>query len=297
MTVYYTSTQQRIMGRLSEPYQIRAWIRGRSGFTAPEFYIRGRLSAEDVQNAPALNEEVIERMFLPRVAAVITFSAPELLLSASLNSFLLGLGVYLGFVWRRGLDTNAGTNDSRDIFITYIVSVSICYAIYGLSSAAQSDRDDLSHQEIFRKNIQDFSERRSDLGRHRDIAGSSEHNSGHLSNQGAQGGDIETSAREIPISRPAVNRDSEVRTTEKISAGNREREVQSQGPATTENNIPNHQVLVHALQESARLRREAAIVDERIARLYEQFAEPDDRRNWTSGLGTHTPNFVCKILL
>jgi hypothetical protein len=70
---------------------------------------------------------------MPSPAAVLTVSAPNMLLSASLNSFLLGLGTYLAYVWTRHLDTTASTNDSRAIFITYVVSLTVCYGIYELS--------------------------------------------------------------------------------------------------------------------------------------------------------------------
>jgi hypothetical protein len=71
--------------------------------------------------------------FMPSPAAVLTVSAPNMLLSASLNSFLLGLGTYLAYVWTRHLDTTAGTNDSLAIFITYVASLTACYGIYELS--------------------------------------------------------------------------------------------------------------------------------------------------------------------
>jgi hypothetical protein len=71
--------------------------------------------------------------FMPSPAAVLTVSAPNMLLSASLNSFLLGLGTYLAYVWTRHLDTTAGINDSRAIFITYVASLTACYGIYELS--------------------------------------------------------------------------------------------------------------------------------------------------------------------
>lgn len=48
----------------------------------------------------------------------------------SLGSFVLGLGIYLGFVWTRDLDQSAGPNDSRNIFIVFILVVVFCVYFY-----------------------------------------------------------------------------------------------------------------------------------------------------------------------
>src|SRR5437016_391918 len=59
------------------------------------------------------------------------------LLSASINLFLIGLGVYLLFLWQRKLD-------ARDVFITYSFSISVCYGVYSLSSLSSSASIDIS---------------------------------------------------------------------------------------------------------------------------------------------------------
>ena len=48
----------------------------------------------------------------------------------SLGSFVIGLAIYLGFVWTRGLDQEAGRNDSRNIFIVLLVIVVACLYSY-----------------------------------------------------------------------------------------------------------------------------------------------------------------------
>lgn len=78
---------------------------------------------------------------MPSPAAVLTISAPNMLLSASLNSFLLGLGIYLAYVWTRNLDTAAGAIGSRAVFLTYIVSLTVCYGIYELSGLVVAGQD------------------------------------------------------------------------------------------------------------------------------------------------------------
>lgn len=56
--------------------------------------------------------------------------APFSYMQLSLGSFVLGLGIYLGFVWTRDLDQSAGPNDSRNIFIVFIVVVVFCIYFY-----------------------------------------------------------------------------------------------------------------------------------------------------------------------
>ena len=71
---------------------------------------------------------------MPSVAAVLTMSAPSALLSAAVHSFIVGMGLYLGYVWTRNLDSEASGGDSQAVFITYVVSAFVCYFVYWLSS-------------------------------------------------------------------------------------------------------------------------------------------------------------------
>ncbi len=52
--------------------------------------------------------------------------APFMYVKMSLGSFVLGLAVYMGFVWTRNLDDDAGKNDSRNVFIVLLVVVISC---------------------------------------------------------------------------------------------------------------------------------------------------------------------------
>ncbi|KAH8761373.1 hypothetical protein BGZ57DRAFT_858180 [Hyaloscypha finlandica] len=110
IAVYYASDQYRILGRHLNCEDVKTWIGG------------DRLAGYGIDQYGE---------FMPSPAAVLTVSAPNMLLSASLNSFLLGLGTYLAYVWTRHLDTTAGTNDSLAIFITYVASLTACYGLFG----------------------------------------------------------------------------------------------------------------------------------------------------------------------
>jgi hypothetical protein len=77
--------------------------------------------------------DIIESCFTPSEASVITISAPQMLLSASLLMLLIALGIYLGFLWTRSLDQSAGINDSRSVFITYVVGLAVSGFVYSIS--------------------------------------------------------------------------------------------------------------------------------------------------------------------
>lgn len=65
------------------------------------------------------------------VWAAFILQAPFEYMDWSLTSFVLGLGIYLGFVWTRDLDQSAGPNDSRNVFIFFMVVVVSCLYFYG----------------------------------------------------------------------------------------------------------------------------------------------------------------------
>lgn len=135
MAVFYASAQQRRIGRLFEPRDIRIWIRG-----PPE--LKGDPQPFDhLQPFPTTEklEALMQRSFTPSVAAVITMSAPQALLSASVFTLLIALGIYLGFTWTRNLDVDAGVHDSRNVFIVYIVGLAVCVGVYWIASVIQEE--------------------------------------------------------------------------------------------------------------------------------------------------------------
>lgn len=87
-----------------------------------------------------LPSKLLVSCFRPDVSAVITMSAPQALLSTSLFALLSSLCVYLGFVWAHDLDPETShEHDSRNVFVVYIISLSICLVIYTLSMLIQDD--------------------------------------------------------------------------------------------------------------------------------------------------------------
>ena len=48
----------------------------------------------------------------------------------SIFSFLTGLAIYQGFTWTRDLDTTAGQQDNRNVFITFLVGTGACISLF-----------------------------------------------------------------------------------------------------------------------------------------------------------------------
>ncbi|KAL8864133.1 MAG: hypothetical protein Q9198_010071 [Flavoplaca austrocitrina] len=70
------------------------------------------------------------------LAAAFIISAPFNMMKASIRSFLIGLAIYEGFTWTRSLDTTAGPEDGRNVFITFMVGAGSCviFYVYSFSS-------------------------------------------------------------------------------------------------------------------------------------------------------------------
>lgn len=148
MAVYYATTLHRIMGRQLEPSYVRAWIRG---FRRPYGAMTDRkadphrLEFESWNSTLDLVGALIDRSFRPAYASVITLSAPQVLLSTSLFGLLLGIGVYLGFMWTQHVDEVFGGLDSRNIWIVYLVTAVVCVIVY---STSRLITDDEAHNEF-----------------------------------------------------------------------------------------------------------------------------------------------------
>jgi hypothetical protein len=119
IAVYYASRQHRVMGRCLNSSQIKAWIENDEGALS-------RLVSRDLNSTQRRK---------PAASSILTISGPVIMLSASLNSFLAGFGVYLGIIWTKGLDEDADPGDSRNVFLLYDIGLGVCYYIYALSGS------------------------------------------------------------------------------------------------------------------------------------------------------------------
>ena len=106
LSVYYAMHQLRILGKLITTESVKDWLR-----------------------AP------IERVFSrdknrPSISAVLILDTPRGLVNISVVSFVIALSIYVVFVFVNKLDTDAGENDSRNVLITFFVSLWLCMALY-----------------------------------------------------------------------------------------------------------------------------------------------------------------------
>lgn len=77
---------------------------------------------------------------LPSPESCLLISGPRLLLTASLISFVIALGIYLGFLMSLHLTNDSAPNDSRNVFIFYLVSAIGSYALFNQTTSILSGR-------------------------------------------------------------------------------------------------------------------------------------------------------------
>jgi hypothetical protein len=133
LSVFYAGNLVWRIGRLFSGRQVRAWIRRKDVTVLQVMHDTG------TGHLPTLRD-----MFCPDLSSVLAVSAPSMLLAASLLFLLLGFGIYLGFVWTRALDTSSDGGDSRDVFIVYVVVLTVCYVIYSTVDLGHNYSDGLT---------------------------------------------------------------------------------------------------------------------------------------------------------
>jgi hypothetical protein len=132
------SAQFRVTALIQSSLFISRLLRGFSAFVYATTFDFDFVSSDpddytpDLSNIEDIKSNIIYHCFTPSVASVLTISAPQMMLKASLGMLLIGLAIYFGFLWTRNLDTNAGFHDSRNVFITYAAGLAIAVIVYNL---------------------------------------------------------------------------------------------------------------------------------------------------------------------
>ena len=129
LAVYFSNDQAWAISHLSSEKRLRAWI---MDVDPTDNYEEALLQRPKHQSEDS--RSVILNTITPAPSSVITISAPSLLLSSSLLLLLSGMGVFLAFIWTRGIDQDAGTSSSRDVFIVYIVTLGVSLSTVGFFS-------------------------------------------------------------------------------------------------------------------------------------------------------------------
>ncbi|KAH7117905.1 hypothetical protein B0J11DRAFT_509599 [Dendryphion nanum] len=109
-----------------------------------------------------LKRDLRRQCFTPSVASVISLSAPQILLSTSLISLIIALGIYLGSTWLRNPVGGANRYADRNVFITFLVGLGTCVLVYSISRIIQ-DRDHRGVSKILDDYIDDWVRKNIDI--------------------------------------------------------------------------------------------------------------------------------------
>jgi hypothetical protein len=77
---------------------------------------------------------------VPDFYAVLLLSLPRKFLHYSLEAYMIGLIIYLGFLWRDQLD-EATPGDNRKIFIFSLISLAVCWTVFVVSDITNRCKD------------------------------------------------------------------------------------------------------------------------------------------------------------
>ncbi|KAF3212399.1 hypothetical protein TWF106_009770 [Orbilia oligospora] len=76
---------------------------------------------------------------MPALTSLISLSAPSMLLSMSLFTFLTGIGIYLGFLYTKNVDSSSMVDDNRNVFVVYIIALGVCGFVYYVASSVSAE--------------------------------------------------------------------------------------------------------------------------------------------------------------
>jgi hypothetical protein len=169
MATLYPSNPREFLQRLRHNTEIRypqtKWSKAFTMFFGLPFDNRpsdpDEYLPETTSPSATLKAAVLRQCFTPSVASVITISAPQGLLSGSLGALFIGVGIYFGFLWTKGLEENSRRSDSRNVFITYIVALGISVLVYSISQLFQDD-DKWSEGKILEDYLKEYVESHPD---------------------------------------------------------------------------------------------------------------------------------------
>lgn len=241
IAVHYATRKYRHLGRCSRAAQVQGWI----GYKTVKGKIRPASSLCDIESTDTRNR----REKIPSVASVLTMSAPKMLLSFSLHSFLMGLAFYFGWVWTQNLDEDASVKGSRAVFVTYMVGLVSCYYVYSLSNLVMADQNYVSWGSLI-ENEDGVRTRRRSPKRDEEHAASGKDTNVHYVSTGQR---IASMAMDQSVSPDPLRESSQEQSHPNDAA---------QSTSITRE-------LTQVFQEAAGLRKEFMKVDERLAQLLE----------------------------
>lgn len=140
LCVYYTCMIQQKLGVLSRPEDIKDWLCRPGKWTGLDKELQEQLDSLHNDAKPRPDLEKLQRDLLGHLAddrwktasinAAIMLSVPGFLLNVSIATFLIGLGIYLGFAFSHNFLPDAGTNSSLAILLVYIIASALGLLIF-----------------------------------------------------------------------------------------------------------------------------------------------------------------------
>ena len=145
--MYFACWSQKTIGTIFKASELKDWLTRRDSVPLSGWQIRRRLTQLDrlknVGNKTTTGfthrskgdvekgllddfEDLKEWQRSASLWSAFLLQVPFNYMRLSLGSFVIGLSVYLGFVWKHNLDQQAGKNGSRNIFIVLLVVVLAC---------------------------------------------------------------------------------------------------------------------------------------------------------------------------
>lgn len=86
----------------------------------------------DWMNDASRADHQSDKFAVPDLHAVLLVSLPRKFLHYSLETYMIGLVIYLGFLWRHSLEEET-PGDNRNIFVFTTVSLFVCWTVVVLS--------------------------------------------------------------------------------------------------------------------------------------------------------------------
>ncbi|GAB7349073.1 hypothetical protein MBLNU459_g8032t1 [Dothideomycetes sp. NU459] len=135
LCVYYSCMVQQKLGGLARPEDIKDWLCRPGKWTGLDKELDEQLASlrNDVEAHPDLDRlqrDLVahlsdDRWKMASINAAIMLSVPGFLLNVSVATFLVGLGIYLGFVFTNNFLPDAGTNAALAVLLVYIIASSL----------------------------------------------------------------------------------------------------------------------------------------------------------------------------
>lgn len=261
ITVYSTCWQYQAIGELVQPDQIRRWIRRKSE-----------------------SDELALEARLPGAALVVALSANRFLLYTSIVSFLCGFGGYLYSV-------------HPDLAKVYQFSNAACWFFFFISGMVEKNLRFESSTDILHRILETRrahnQQRTAEEGRQTDCSlfNAGQNNLQDDNIEGAAAAEnqiplaylksyLKPSASDKASSKTSRSQSNVAEASTGVTPSPSSSDTQelraiedTRGTANSRSIIPDHQLFIQALRDSARLREESAKTDELLARYFKESLE------------------------